>query len=80
MDLIITKSKDSDSIISTNVFADAPSDHSYIVCDVCFPRPKRSKIEVTTRKIKGINFESFTDSRGKCFDLDEDPLNKFVYV
>ena len=81
LDLLITKGSDSDCIISRKVYADAPSDHSYIVCDVCFPRPKRSKVEVNTRKISCINIESFIDSLENCiFELDVKPADESVDV
>ena len=81
MDLIIARGKDSDSIIYTNILADAPSDHSYIVCDVCFPRPNRSKVEVIMRKIKCINIESFANSLEKCiFELEDTPLDESAGV
>ena len=57
LDLIITKRLDCDSIISTRVFSDAPSDHSYVICDVYFPAPKLFKVQVNTRKIKAIDME-----------------------
>ena len=49
-DLLITKRINSDSIISTNVFTDAPSDHSYIISDVYFPLPKDLRL-ISTQEI-----------------------------
>lgn len=36
LNLVITKSSNSDSTYSTDVFSDAPSDHSYVICNVLF--------------------------------------------
>ena len=59
LDLVITKRLNSATIISTSVFSDTPSDQSYVICDVYFPAPKRSKVLVKFRKLKGINIERF---------------------
>ena len=50
--------------ISTNIFSDAPSDHYYIISDVHIPRPKvsKSKIQVSSRKLKDIQIESFIEN------------------
>ena len=57
LDLVITRSKDRDSIISSNLYADTPSEHSYVICDLCFLLPKLSKVELSTRKIIAISLE-----------------------
>ena len=61
LDLLITRHLNSDTIISTNVFSDAPSNHAYIIFDLHFPGPKRSKVLVNARKIKSINMELFVE-------------------
>ena len=59
LDLIITKYSNSDSILSLNVFSDAPSDHSHVICDILFPRPKSSKKRISPRKIVLLKLSLF---------------------
>ena len=64
LDLVITNRSASSVIISTNIFSDAPSDHYYIISDVHIPRPKvsKSKMQVSSRKLKDIQIESFIEN------------------
>ena len=79
LDLLITKRINSDSIISTNVFTDAPSDHSYIISVVYFPSPKRSKVHINTRNIRAIDFTQFKRSlQSLVFVLENDSVDDLV--
>ena len=54
LDLVITRQMDYGYIVSTQTFSETFSDHSYIICELCFPSPKLPKINISTRKIKSI--------------------------
>ena len=62
LDLVITKCSNIDSICSTDVFLDAPSDHYYVIFNVHFPCLKPSKLSITIRKIRSIKIDSFIES------------------
>ena len=62
LDLVITKRVDNDLLLSTSVLSDAPSDHFYIICDLRFPCPRRSKILVSRRNYNAIKMDSFVES------------------
>ena len=79
LDLVITKCSNSDSIYSADVFSDAPSDHSYIICNVNFPYLKPSKLSISTRKIRSIKIGSFIESVIDAnFGSDTDTLYMLV--
>ena len=83
LDLVITNRSSSSLIISTSIFSDAPSDHSYIICDVHIPRPKvsKSKIQVSSRKLKDIQIESFIKNIQQAdFGSSNDSVDRLVDI
>ena len=81
LDLVITKRSNSDSIYSTDVFSDAPSDHSYIICNVDFPCLKAPQLCITKRNIRSIKIESFIESVKEVgFDSDTDTIDRLVEI
>ena len=56
LDLVIS---DNNILSQTKVFSATSSDHSYINCEVFFPRPKLPKIQISSRNIKSIIINDF---------------------
>ena len=81
LDLVITKRVDNDLLLSTNVLSDAPSDHSYIICDLRFPSPRRSKLQVSRRNYNAIKMDSLVESLQLAdFGSETNTLDELIYL
>ena len=79
LDLIITRQMDSSIIASTQFFSDTLSDHSYILCEICFSSPRLPKIQISSRNIKSVRIDEFVqDLQLQSFGSDCDSVDDLV--
>ena len=79
LDLVITRQIDCGYIASSKTFSDTLSDHSYIICELCFPSPVLPKINISTRKTKSIIIDNFKhDLQLKSFGSYGDQVDYLV--
>ena len=81
LDLVITNRSSRSHIITTSIFSDAPSDHSYIICDIFHPKAPKTRMQVSSRKLRDIQIESFIeDIQQADFGSSNDGIDRLVDI